>query len=102
MSLRDTFQKRKVIYAPVTRQNYFAGLETHFRVEECVKALIGEAFQFKNETAILLNLARENFSHRLVCEVESETGVCLDLASFDIDSQDIAKKYEIKLKSMLI
>ena len=95
------FHDKKIFHEPVTRQNYFAGLEISSRVEECVKALAGEALQFKNETAILLNLAREGFSHGLVCEVENETGVCLDLASFDIDTQDIARKYQERLRSLL-
>lgn len=100
MKLHNPHDK-KILHTPVTRQNYFAGLELTPRVEECVKVVVGEALQFKNETAILLNLAREGFSDKLIYEVENETGVCLDLSSLDIEAQDFAKKYKERIKREL-
>lgn len=96
----QSHQNKKILHAPVTRQNYFAGLEISERVKACKNAISGEIIQFKNETAILLNLAREGFPDELVYRVEIETGVCLDLSSLDIEAQELSYAIQGMLKSI--
>lgn len=94
----QSHQNKKIFHAPVTRQNYFAGLEPVERVVSCCGAIEGEILQFMNETSILLEMARQGFTDNLVYDVENETGVCLDLASFDMDVKSLALKYKKMLK----
>ena len=84
----------------VTRENLFIGLSFSERVNSCIELVEGWTHQFLNETAIMLDMARNGASVYVACEAENDTDICAFLAQLDIEVQDIAKQTQEKLKNL--
>ena len=81
----------------ITSENLFAGLPFADRVNSCVKMIEGKAYQFVNETSILLDLARSEASVYASCEAENQTDICAFLAQLDMEVEEFSQLIQEKL-----